>query len=105
MRKKRAKSNELPTIWRVPDDLWQKIQPLLEQYVPPLNRPDANALLPARPWMPSSSGCAVAANGTSCRASSPMIARSIGRSNGGFAWASSIISGPRCSTIALNWAG
>ena len=24
-----------PTIWRVPDDLWEKIEPILEQYDPP----------------------------------------------------------------------
>lgn len=35
MRRKRTKSDTLPTIWRVPDDLWQKIQPLVEQYDPP----------------------------------------------------------------------
>ncbi len=35
MRRKRTKLDVLPTIWRVPDDLWQKIQPLLEAYDPP----------------------------------------------------------------------
>jgi hypothetical protein len=36
MRRKRTKSDELPTIWRVPDDLWERIKPLVEQqYDPP----------------------------------------------------------------------
>ncbi len=35
MRKHRAKPNDLPTIWRVPDDLWQRIKPLLDEYDPP----------------------------------------------------------------------
>jgi transposase len=35
MRKKRAKSNGMPTIWRVSDELWQKIQLLVEKYDPP----------------------------------------------------------------------
>ena len=35
MRRKRTKPDELPTIWRVPDELWQKIKPLLEEYDPP----------------------------------------------------------------------
>lgn len=35
MRRKRTKLDELPTIWRVPDDLWQKIKPLLDKHDPP----------------------------------------------------------------------
>jgi hypothetical protein len=35
MRRKRTKPEEAPTIWRVPDALWQQIQPLVEEYSPP----------------------------------------------------------------------
>jgi transposase len=35
MRKKRERPNELPTIWRVPDDLWDRITPILAEYDPP----------------------------------------------------------------------
>lgn len=51
MRRKRTKPEELPTIWRVPDDLWQKIQPLLQESDPPKRtgrkRIDARAALDA----------------------------------------------------------
>lgn len=51
MRKKGTKPDELPTIWRVSDDLWQQIQPLVEQYDPPKHtgrkRVDARSVLDA----------------------------------------------------------
>ncbi len=51
MRRKRTKPNELPTIWRVPDDVWQQIKPLVDQYDPPKStgrkRIDARAALDA----------------------------------------------------------
>ncbi len=51
MRKQRAKSNVLPTIWRVSDDLWQRIKPLMDEYDPPKRtgrkRIDARAALDA----------------------------------------------------------
>lgn len=28
----------LPTIWRVPDDLWAKVKPILDQYDPPKHK-------------------------------------------------------------------
>jgi len=31
----REKSDTLPTIWRVPDELWDKIKRILDQYDPP----------------------------------------------------------------------
>jgi hypothetical protein len=33
----RAKTDPLPlpTIWRVPDELWEKIEPILREYDPP----------------------------------------------------------------------
>ena len=30
-----ARSNRLPTIWEVPDDLWERIEWLLSEYDPP----------------------------------------------------------------------
>ncbi len=51
MRKKRANRNELPTIWRIPDDLWQQIQPLVDEHDPPKStgrkRIDARSALDA----------------------------------------------------------
>jgi putative transposase len=51
MRSKRTKPDELPTIWRVPEDLWRKIKPLLDEYDPPKRtgrkRIDARAALDA----------------------------------------------------------
>ena len=32
---KRTKPDELPTIWRVPEVLWRKIKPLLDEFDPP----------------------------------------------------------------------
>src|SRR5688500_15536283 len=52
MPRKRAKSADtLPTIWRVPDELWAQIQPLLAELDPPRRtgrqRIDARAALDA----------------------------------------------------------
>ena len=35
MTSKRAEPEPLPTIWRVPDDLWARIAPILAAYDPP----------------------------------------------------------------------
>jgi len=35
MARTRAKVKPLPTIWRVPDDLWERIQPILNELDPP----------------------------------------------------------------------
>jgi putative transposase len=35
MGKRRLEAKELPTIWRVPDDLWTRIEPILAEYDPP----------------------------------------------------------------------
>ncbi len=35
MRRKRRELKELPTIWRVPDDLWATIEPILAEVDPP----------------------------------------------------------------------
>ncbi len=32
--KKEKKEKPLPTIWEVPDDLWEKIEPILDEYDP-----------------------------------------------------------------------
>ena len=33
--------NPLPTIWRVSDELWEKIEPILAEHDPPENRTPA----------------------------------------------------------------
>lgn len=38
MPKKARRPGELPTIWRVPDDLWEVIEPVLAEYDPPKPR-------------------------------------------------------------------
>src|SRR5438046_2261039 len=35
MARKNNQTNELPTIWRVPDELWAQVQPLLAELDPP----------------------------------------------------------------------
>lgn len=35
MAKKRKNAKTLPTIWQVPDELWNKIKPIIDQYDPP----------------------------------------------------------------------
>jgi transposase len=35
MPRQRTKPKDLPTIWRVPDDLWTQIEPILAQHDPP----------------------------------------------------------------------
>ena len=31
-RKRAAKSKSLPTIWEIPDDLWERIKPILDEF-------------------------------------------------------------------------
>lgn len=51
MGRRRKKLKPLPTIWRVPDDLWEKVEPVLTELDPPkaTGRPriDARAALDA----------------------------------------------------------
>jgi hypothetical protein len=35
MTKRISKQKLLPTIWRTPDELWEKIKPILAEYDPP----------------------------------------------------------------------
>ena len=46
-----TEENPLPTIWRVPDELWEKIEPILAEYDPPKKtgrpRVDRRAVLDA----------------------------------------------------------
>ena len=52
----------LPTIWRVPDELWEKIEPILQEHDLPrrLGDPTSISMLP---WTPSSSSFALAVSG------------------------------------------
>src|SRR5919107_5121445 len=76
----------LPTIWRVPDELWEKVEPILAEYDPPKKtgrpRVDRRAVLD-RSWTRSSSGSGRVASGTECPKSSPTTRWCIGRSSGG----------------------
>ena len=51
MARKRKEGKPLPTIWRVPDRLWERIKPVLDEYDPPRRtgrkRIDARAALDA----------------------------------------------------------
>jgi hypothetical protein len=44
----------MPTIWRVPDQLWEKIEPILTEHDPP-KAPEDLALTSVKPWTASSS--------------------------------------------------
>ena len=35
MSKNTSREKPLPTIWRVPDELWEKIEPILKEHDPP----------------------------------------------------------------------
>ena len=71
-----------PTIWEIPDDLWERILPILEKFWPrkPTGRHHANWR-----WSStgSSSGCVPVASGTSCPASSAPRAPSTTGSSAG----------------------
>ena len=51
MTKRISKQKLLPTIWRTPDELWEKIKPILAEYDPPkstgCSRVDQRATLDA----------------------------------------------------------
>jgi hypothetical protein len=46
----------LPTIWRVPDELWEIIEPILALHDPPKSTAVGPAWTSEPPWMRSSSG-------------------------------------------------
>ena len=98
-----SKQNGLDTIWEVPDDLWEEIEPLIRQLDPP-SQPDAIDRTPARCSTPSSSVCAQDASGTNCPATSETIARSIVHSRGGSPLVYSPASGPPSSPAVKSWA-
>lgn len=76
----------LPTIWRVPDELWEKIEPILAKYDPPKNtgrrRIDQRAALDAIIFR-LRTGCQW--NHLPPR-SSPTTPRCIAPSSGGSSW-------------------
>jgi hypothetical protein len=73
--KKRPRSPVADDGWRIPDALWQRLEPLL----PPASRTrwaaTTRVCLTAGPWTPSSSCCAAAASGARSRprASAPRV--------------------------------
>jgi len=79
MAKRRRKNEPLPTIWNVPDELWELIVPILDTYDPraPTGRPRV------RPSMASSIVCAAVFSGTNSQASSAMAVRFIARFSSG----------------------
>jgi len=98
----------LPTLWEVPDELWERIEPLLKRLDPPArmgrHREDRRRVLdgitPHLRWVQVSFTCARAANGTISRACMATTARStaafsIGVKSGcsrscGHAWCASV---------------
>ncbi len=85
----------LPTIWRVPDELWERIEPILKEHE---IRPRGPAVLGRRDdasWTPSSSGFAPAASETACPKSFPTTRACTGSSSGGWSWGSWTVSGRR----------
>ena len=77
-----GKQETLETIWEVPDELWERIEPIILEEDPP--KPGAaSALTHDRCSTASSSGCAAGANGTDCRKSLGTTAPFIAPFNGG----------------------
>ena len=74
----------LPTIWDVPDDLWERIEPVILELDPPKARGRAKGRTSGRCWKASSFGCEAVASGTTCPGSWEMIAPSTGPSNAGW---------------------
>jgi len=105
MHKQNTKRETVPTIWRVPDDLWARIAPILAELDPPKPtgrrrdpRPRGRRChhLPAR---------VQGVNGISSPETSLTIVRSIARSSVGFSSVSSTRSGSRSSRLVLNYRG
>ena len=100
-RRRETGPRRLPTIWRVSDERWAKIEPILAEHDPPKETGRKRIDQGAR-WMVSSTGSAVACNGTSCRKSSVTTARCIALSSVGCGWASSTTYGLPWSANARN---
>ena len=82
-----GKQETLETIWEVPDELWERIEPIILEKTRP--KPGAaSALTHDRCSTASSSGCAAGANGTDCRKSLGTTAPFIAPFNGGWGRAS-----------------
>ena len=99
MSRSKRQVKPLPTIWHVPDDLWEQIQEVLEELDPPAPSGATSYRCPST-WMSISLVCGPAASGTPCRASSAMTPACTARSCGGSKRACWSKSGPavRCST-------
>jgi hypothetical protein len=83
MNESASKEKPMPTIWRIPDELWEKIEPILAEHDPSKktgrHRIDQRAAL----WRPSSSECAAAASGTAFPKNSPRTPPCTAPSSGG----------------------
>ena len=64
-RKRRRKQEELGVIWEIPDALWERIRPILEEYWP---AKVTGASTPSGDGASTAScfGCGPVANGTTC---------------------------------------
>ena len=74
----------LGTIWEVPDELWERLKPIILEADPPKARGRKRAD-PRQSSMASSSGCAAGAKGTDCQKNLETTALSIALFNGGWA--------------------
>ena len=77
-----GKQETLETIWEVPDELWERIEPIILEEDPPKARGRKRSAHD-RCSTASSSGCAAGANGTDCRKSLGTTAPFIAPFNGG----------------------
>ena len=77
-----GKQETLETIWEVPDELWERIEPIIMEEDPPKargrKRSDPRQMLNGIIF-----GCAAGANGTDCRKSLGTTAPFIAPFNGG----------------------
>ena len=84
MARQKKQVKPLPTIWEASDELWNIIQPILDELDRPADtgRPRTD---PRRRSTASFTRCEAVANGTTCLRSSATTAASIARCNDGFA--------------------
>ena len=100
----------LPTLWEVPDDLWERIEPMLRRLEPPavIGRPRVDrrrvldAITPHLRWVQVSFDCALAVNGIISQECMGMTVRSIAAFNIGVRLVSSRNSGRAWSKSAMS---
>ena len=98
-----GKRETLSMIWKVPDDLWERIHPIIRRMDPPKDEGAQAGFNRGESWTASYFGCAPADSGTGCPGNWETTAPSTGPSRAGLSLAFWRGTERRWSRNAKNW--